>query len=646
MPHTAPPSATPATPKLATGVTEATQREAAARLPFSDRRDFDDAARGFLGTIDPPVIRRADGRPMIDLTAYGFLGADEAPATVNPGLWRHAKLAAHHGLYRVVDRVYQIRGFDQANMTVIEGESGLIVIDPLIYAETAGAALDLYYAHRPRRPVVAVVYTHSHGDHFGGVKGIVDEADVTAGRVTVIAPEGFLKEAVSENIYAGNAMARRAVYMYGPVLDRGPRGQVSAGLTATPAHGGTFTLIPPTDTVHTTGERRTVDGVEMVFQMANGTEAPSEFMIHFPGLRMFCSAEDAVHTMHNLYTLRGAEIRDAATWWKKLDESIELFGADTDVIIAQHHWPRWGKTDVITLLEHQRDLYKYLHDQSLRLANHGRTMDEIAEEMRLPPALENEWHCRGFYGTTNHNAKAVYQRYLGWYDSHPAHLHPLPAEQSAPRYVEAMGGAEATLDTARSAFAAGDYRWVAEVLTHLVFADPGNDEARSLQADTLEQLGYQAESAVWRNEYLMGALELRQGVRDLGAVKLATPDLLGAMTLDMLLDYAGIRLNGPRAWDRTSRFNWVFEQSGGTVTRYAVRLSNGTLIHTADKVLPDPDATVLWQRDALQRLLFGGSDLAAEVAAGRVRIDGEMAPVTDLFALLDDFPFWFPIVTP
>ncbi|MGW4029193.1 alkyl/aryl-sulfatase [Streptomyces sp. NPDC004838] len=646
MPKPAPTSSTAVAPKPATEATAAAQREIAARLPFSDRRDFEDAARGFIGTLDPPVIRRADGRPVIDLSAYEFLRSDEAPVTVNPSLWRHAKLSAYHGLYRVIDRVYQVRGFDQANMTIVEGESGLIVIDPLIYAETARAALDLYFEHRPHRPVVAVIYTHSHGDHFGGVKGIVDEAEVKAGRVTVIAPEGFLKEAVSENIYAGNAMTRRAVYMYGTVLGRGPRHQVSVGLTATPARGGTFTLIPPTDTVHTTGERRTVDGVEMVFQMANGTEAPSEFMIHFPALRMFCSAEDAVHTMHNLYTLRGAEIRDAASWWKKLDESIELFGADTDVIIAQHHWPRWGNADVVAFLERQRDMYKYLHDQSLRLANHGQTMVEIAERIQLPPALENEWHCRGFYGTVNHNAKAVYQRYLGWYDSHPAHLHPLPAQQSAPRYVEAMGGADALLGRARTAFTAGEYRWVAELLTHLVFADPGNDEARHLQADAFEQLGYQAESAVWRNEYLMGALELRQGVRDLGAVKLATPDMLGAMTLDMLLDYAGIRLDGPRAWSRSSSFNWVFEQADGTQARYAVRLSNGTLLYTADKTVPAADATVTWDREAFQRLLFGDSDLESEVAAGRVRVDGDKTLVADLFELLDDFPFWFPIVTP
>ncbi|MEU5979727.1 alkyl sulfatase dimerization domain-containing protein [Streptomyces sp. NPDC047315] len=639
------PSGTPA-PKPATEATVRAQQAFAAGLPFGDLRDFEDAERGFLGTIDPPVIHRADGRPMIDLSQYAFLASDEAPPTVNPSLWRHARLTAHHGLYKVIDGVYQIRGFDQANMTVVEGDTGVIVIDPLIYAETARAALDLYFAHRPRRPVVAVVYTHSHGDHFGGVKGVVDEADVAARRVTVIAPDGFLKEAVSENVYAGNAMTRRALYMYGPVLGRGPRGQVSAGLTATPAHGGTFTLVPPTDTVRETGERRTVDGVEMVFQMANGTEAPSEFMIHFPGLRMFCSAEDAVHTMHNLYTLRGAEVRDASAWWKKLDESIELFGADTDVIIAQHHWPRWGNADVIVFLERQRDLYKYLHDQSLRLANHGLTMTELAERVELPPALTQEWHLRGFYGTVNHNAKAVYQRYLGWYDSHPAHLHPLPAAQSAPRYVAAMGGPDALLTSAREAFDAGEYRWVAELLTHLVFAEPDNAEARHLQADALEQLGYQAESAVWRNEYLMGALELREGVRDLGAVKLTTPDVLAAMTTDMLLDYLGIRLDGPAAWGCDSSFDWVFREADGSEVRYAVRLRNGTLVHTPGKELKHPDATVVWDRDAFERVVFADGDLGTEIESGTVRVDGDRKVLIELFDLLDDFPFWFPIVTP
>ncbi|MGW6456546.1 alkyl/aryl-sulfatase [Streptomyces sp. NPDC055078] len=633
-------------PKPATAATLAAQRTAAAALPFSDTRDFDDAARGFIGTLTPPVIKRADGATVLDLTAYAFLDAEEAPGSVHPGLWRHARASNFHGLFQVMDGVYQVRGLDQANMTIIEGETGLLLIDPLTFAETAQAAMGLYFEHRPERPVRGVIYTHSHVDHFGGVRGIVDEEDVKAGRITVIAPEGFLEEAVSENLNAGNAMARRAVYQYGPVLPRGRFGQVSAGLTNSPPHAGSATLIPPTDIIVTTGEKRTVDGIEMVFQMANGTEAPAEFLVHFPGLRMLCSAEDATHVMHNIYTLRGAQIRDAATWWKKLDETVELFGAATDVIIAQHHWPRWGNADVVAFLEHQRDLYKYLHDEALRLANHGYTMNEVAEKLRLPPALEAEWHCRGFYGTTNHNAKGVYQRYLGWYDSHPAHLHPLPPEQAAPKYVEFMGGAEALLARAKEAFDAGEYRWVAEVLTHLVFADPGNTEARHLQADTLEQLGYQAESGPWRNEYLMGAFELRNGVRDLGKVQLATLEMLRAMTPDMLLDYAGIRLNGPRAWDRTSSFNWSFPQAGGTTASYAIRLRNGALVYTPGRVIDTPDASVTWEHESFHKVLCGASDLRSEIDAGAVRIQGDVSALTGLFDLLDEFPFWFPVVTP
>lgn len=631
--------------KPPTEVTRLAQQDSVAGLPFDDRRDFDDGMRGFVGALRGPVLG-ADGVPIMRPDAYEFVAGADAPASVHPSLWRHAQANLPHGLFEVIDGVYQVRGVDISNMTIVEGDSGLIVIDPLTYVETARAAMELYFAHRPERPVRAVIYTHSHADHFGGVKGVITDDDVRTGRVDVIAPAGFLAEAVAENVYVGTAMGRRSVYMYGSVLERGPRGQLNVGLGNALPHGGSVSLIAPTDTVAETGEKRTVDGVDMVFQMASGTEAPAEFLIHFPGRRLLCAAEDATHTMHNLYTLRGAQVRDAASWWKVLDEAIELFGDQTDVVIAQHQWPRWGHADVIDFLECQRDLYKYLHDQSLRLANQGYTMTEIAERLELPVGLAGQWHCRGYYGSVSHNAKAVYQRYLGWYDSHPAHLSPLPPEQSAVKYVEYMGGAAAILDRARAAYEFGEYRWVAEVLTHVVFADPDNAEARLLQADALEQLGYQAENATWRNEYLMGAVELRSGVRDLGAVTLTTEDVLGAMTPDMLLDYLGIRLDGPRAARSTARFNWTFEGTDGDVASYAVRLSNGALVYTKGKILPDPDATVVWRRDTFQRVLFGTAQLSTEVEAGRVRVDGERNALTELFGLLDTFPFWFPIVTP
>lgn len=629
-----------------TVATVAAQSDAIAGLPFDDRQDFADAARGFLGTLDDPVITRDDGGPVIDVDACRFVTERDAPPSVHPSLWRHAAANRPHGLFEVMPGVYQVRGLDISNMTIVETHTGLIVIDPLTYVETARAAIGLYFAHRPRRPVHAVIYTHSHADHFGGVKGVVDEQDVRSGRVAVIAPAGFLTEAVAENVYAGNAMARRSLYMYGSVLDQSPTGQLSAGLGTSLPHGGSLSLIAPTDTVSDTGEKRSVDGVDMVFQAAPGTEAPAEFLIHFPGLRMLCAAEDATHTMHNLYTLRGAQVRDAAKWWKVLDEAIELFGPDTDVVVAQHQWPRWGNTEVVAFLERQRDLYKYLHDQSLRLANQGYTAAEIAEELDLPEGLASQWHCRGYYGSVAHNAKAVYQRYLGWYDSHPAHLNPLPPSASAPKYVEYMGGSQQLLDRARRAWDDGEYRWVAEVLTHLVFAEPDNAAARQLQADALEQLGYQAENATWRNEYLMGATELRHGVRDLGAVELVTPDVLAAMTLDMLLDYLGIRLDGPRAGHIRSVFNWTFTDPGSADAVYAVRLGNGVVSYTRGKTLPDPDAAVTWPRDAFCRVLFGSTTVSDEIAAGTVHIVGDANAVRQLFDLLDDFEFWWPIMTP
>jgi alkyl sulfatase BDS1-like metallo-beta-lactamase superfamily hydrolase len=612
-------------------------------LPFSDRQDFEDAQRGFIATLPTPRIKSGDPRvPWAwDLTPYEFLTKDQAPATVNPSLWRIAQLNMNHGLFQVADRVYQIRGFDLSNMDIIEGDTGLIIIDPLIAPETARAGLDLYYQHRPQKPVVAVIYTHSHIDHYAGVKGVVSEADVKAGKVTILAPEGFLEEAVSENVYAGNAMGRRALYMYGPVLPKGERGQVDGGLGKSTSFG-VATLIPPTDTVTTTGETRTIDGVEMVFQMAPGTEAPAEMLIYFPQFRVLCTAEDATHTLHNVYTLRGAQVRNAKSWWKTLDETIELFGDQTDAVLAQHHWPMWEQQRIVTFLEKQRDLYKYIHDQSLRLANQGHTPVEIAEMIELPPSLAREWYNRDYYGSVSHNAKAVYQRYLGWYDSHPANLYPLPPEQAATKYVDFMGGAAAVIAKAKQSFDQGEYRWAAEVLKHVVFADPENEAAKHLQADALEQLGYQTENPTWRNEFLMGAFELRHGVVKVPIVT-ASPDTVLAMADDMLLDFMGIKLNGPKAWGTASAFTWTFPDSGGS---YAVMLRDGVLVYTADKQLPRVDATVTWPRASIVGVLVGTTTLDQEVAAGRVTIDGDQQKVNELIGLLDQFDPLFNIVTP
>jgi alkyl sulfatase BDS1-like metallo-beta-lactamase superfamily hydrolase len=616
--------------------------EARDELPWADRQDFEDARRGFVATLPDVTISNADGRIVWSLKQYAFVAAETPPATVHPSLWRQAQLNMNNGLFKVAERIYQVRAFDLSNMDLIEGDTGLIIVDPLISAETARAALALYRAHRPDKPVVAVIYTHSHVDHYGGVRGVVDEADVKSGKVKIFAPAGFLEHAVSENVMAGNAMSRRATYMYGALLPKGERGQVDAGLGKTTSLG-TVTLIPPTDSIAKTGERRTIDGIEFVFQMAYETEAPSEMLMYLPQFRALCAAEDATHTLHNLYTLRGAEVRNAKAWWKTLNEAVELFGDKTDVVFAQHHWPTWERERCLTFLKKQRDLYKYIHDQSLRLMNQGYTMNEIAETLRLPPQLARVWYNRGYYGSTSHDSKAVYQRYLGWYDSNPAHLNPLPPQEAATHYVEFMGGAEAVIAKARESFAAGQYRWVAEVLNHVVFADPANAEARRLEADALEQLGYQTENTTWRNEYLMAAFELRNGVPRAPATRAGSPDTVRAMTLDMFFDYMGVRLNGPKADGKAIAINWVFTDTG---QKYVLSLEDSVLVYTADKQLENPDATVTLERAALDDVVIGKTTLDKALADGRMKIDGQRAKLVELMSLLDTFDPMFNIVTP
>jgi alkyl sulfatase BDS1-like metallo-beta-lactamase superfamily hydrolase len=630
------------TRKEATPSTQAMHDDVRKQLPFEDTQDFEDARRGFIATLPEVTLKTQGGRVIWDLGLYRFLDREQPPATVNPSLWRQARLNLTNGLFRVTDRIYQVRGFDASNMTIIEGDTGLIILDPLISIETAQAALDLYRRHRANKPVVAVIHTHSHFDHFGGVKGVTSEEAVTAGKVKVFAPEGFLEEAISENIFAGNAMSRRSQYMFGMLLPRDDKGQVDVGLGKALSLG-TISLIPPTDLVHKTGETRVVDGVQMVFQMAPGTEAPAEMLIFFPGLKALCTAEDAVHTLHNLYTLRGAKVRDAVRWWKALNQTIELFGDRAEVAFAQHQWPTWGPRRVVTFLKKQRDTYKYIHDQTLRLMNSGYTMTEVGEMVTLPASLAREWYDRGYYGTVNHNAKAVYQCYLGWYDSNPANLYPLPPEDAAKKYVEFMGGSPKVIEKATAAYERGEYRWVAEVMKHVVFADPGNESARSLQADALEQLGYQAESAAWRNEFLMGAYELKNGPLKPAGVRTASPDALRAMTVEMLLDFMGILLDGPKAEGQTIMLNLRLTDTG---ERYALTLENSVLTYTANKQVPAADATLALARTALVDFLLGRTTLGKEIERGSASVEGSRQRIADLLALLVTFDPMFNIVTP
>ncbi|MEU1282494.1 alkyl sulfatase dimerization domain-containing protein [Streptomyces sp. NPDC005805] len=618
----------------------AAHEEIRRRYPFDDTRDADDERRGFLGTAAERLIRAEDGRVVWDLDAYGFL-TGQCPPTVNPSLWRQSGLVAGDGLFEVVPGVYQVRGFDLSNMTLIEGERGVFVVDPLISAETAAAALALYREHRGDRPVTGVLYTHSHVDHFGGVKGVLSRAEADAG-VPVVAPAGFLEHAVSENVYAGTAMARRAAYMYGAALPKGPRGQIGAGLGPTTSTG-TVTLIPPTLEVTRTGQTETIDGIRFVFQLTPGTEAPSELNLHLPDHAALCTAENATHTLHNLLTLRGAQVRDPHAWAGYLTETVQLFGDASDVVFASHHWPVWGRPRVLEFLTRQRDLYAYLHDQTLRLLNQGLTGPEIAERLELPPALERSWHTHGYYGSVSHNTKAVYQRYMGWFDGNPAHLWQHPPEAAAERYVEFMGGADEVLRRARQSFEEGDLRWVVQVVDHVLFADPENAGARELQADALEQLGYGSENGTWRNFFLTGALELRRGA--VGTPVVATaPDLMNALTPAQLFDSLAIRVDGPRAWDADLTVRWV-PADAEPVT---MRLRNGVLTYFSgpSPEAADPQVEIALGEAELRAILLGTADPAALAAEGRVRVTGDPGVLTELMGLLDEPDPDFAIVTP
>jgi alkyl sulfatase BDS1-like metallo-beta-lactamase superfamily hydrolase len=609
------------------------------RLPFADTDDFADARRGFVGGLSDPVIRATDGRVVWDADAYRFLDA-ECPDTVNPSLWRQSQLASIHGLFEVADGIYQVRGLDLSVMTLVEGDRGVLVIDPLISTECAAAALALYREHRGDRPVTGLLYTHSHVDHFGGARGVVSGEDVASGRVPVLAPDGFLEHAVSENVYAGGAMTRRATYMYGALLAKGPTGQVGAGLGQTTSTG-TVSLIPPTVDITRTGQQETVDGIHMVFQLAPNTEAPAEMHFLFPERRALCIAENATHNLHNVLTLRGAPVRDPHAWGSYLDEAIGLFAEHTDVMFAQHHWPRWGTDRIVGFLGTQRDLYRYIHDQALRLMNKGYLPAEIAEHLELPPSLEQEWHCRGYYGSVSHNLKAVYQRYLGWFDGNPAHLWPHPPEAAGERYVALAGGPEPLLAHAREAFERGDFRWVAEIVNHLVFADHDNAEARDLQAQALEQLAYGAENGTWRNVFLVGAQELRHGSG--GTAASLPPDFIVNLSNEQLFDALAIQIDGPRAGDRRIALHWRLTDTG---EEYDVTLEHGVLTHRRGAPRGPVDATVTVARGALNQALSGANTLEGLIGSGELAVDPDATKLAELLALLDPPDPSFAIVTP
>jgi len=636
-------------PKPATDVTRRSIAACSAALPLADTQDFDDATRGLIGRSSARQITAGDGRVVWDLDAYRFLDG-ECPDTANPSLWRQGQLLIQDGLFEVVPGIYQVRGYDLSVMSIIEGETGVIIIDPLISIETAAAAFALYCEHRGARPVTGMIYTHSHVDHFGGVKGIISEEHVAAGNCPVIAPAGFMEAAVAENVYAGVAMARRAGYMYGASVPKGPAGQIGAGLGQTTSMG-TVTLIPPTVDVTHTGQELVIDGVRIEFQMTPGTEAPAEMNFFFPDHGALCTAENTSHTLHNILTIRGAQVRDAHGWAHYLTETISLWGDRLDVVFASHHWPTWGRERAVEFLAMQRDMYLYLHDQTLRLMNQGYVGAEIAEILEMPPALAQQWHTHGYYGSVSHNVKAVYQRYMGWYDGNPANLWPHPPVSAAQRYVEAMGGADAALAVARRAWDEGDYRWAIEVCKHIVFDDETNEGARQLLADSFEQIGYGAECGTWRSAFMAGATELREGNFGTPAAT-ASADLIGALTVSQIFDSVAVRVDGPRAWDVHLVINWLvrddIDEAGVHGSRWWVtELRNGTLHHRrVDQPVGDVAASVTIDRNMFAPLLVGVTTLADAMASGSVEIEGDASVLGQLMGLLGPIDPAFPIVTP
>jgi len=603
-----------------------------------DYLDGEDAARRGLIAETDLVVTREDGRRVWDIPSYDFIEG-EAPPTVHPGLWRQASLHSVAALFEVVPGIYQLRGFDLANMTLVRGKAGWIVIDPLTNKQTAEAAWAFAMEHLETLPITAVIFTHSHVDHFGGVHGI---ADALADDAQIVAPVGFTAEATSENVLAGPAMQRRAGYMYGRNLPRSPRGHVDTGLGKTPAFDGQIGILEPTLIVDHTGQTEMLDGVEFVFQNAAGSEAPAELTAYLPATKAFLGAEIASRTLHNLYTLRGAKVRDALRWSDYIEQARTLF-EDAEVFVGQHHWPVWGRERVQRFLTEQRDTYKYIHDQTLRMANNGMTPSEIAEAIELPTSLRRGYHNRDYYGTLRHNSRAVYQFYFGWFDGNPAHLNPLPPEQAGKRYVELAGGPAALVEHAQTAFDAGDYRWAAELLDHLVFSGQADTDARALLASTYDQLGYQAESGPWRDFYLSGAYELRHGMPERVMNMADTAGLLRHIAVPVILDSMAARLNGPKAED--TELSLILSLPDLNESHY-LWIENAVLHHRASTSDDEADVSLTVSQDLFVDILTQQVSLGDLIGGDDLQVDGSRLKLIKFFSLLDKPDGVFAIVEP
>ncbi|WP_347942223.1 alkyl sulfatase dimerization domain-containing protein [Peribacillus simplex] len=631
-------------PMPATNATISANKAFYEQLNFKDKEDFKNAHKGFIAPLNMNPIKNSKGDVVWDSNRYSFIKEDQpASFTVNPSLWRQAQLQNITGLFKVVDGVYQVRGQDLSVLTIVEGKTGLIVLDTLSTIETAKAAMELYFEHRPKNPVSAIVISHSHADHFGGMKGIAQYAENPA-KVPIIVPADFNGEALSENILLGNIMSRRAGYMFGNLLPANERGFVTSGIGPGLSNGN-FSYLPPTMEVKDDIQTVEIDGITFKFLLTPDSEAPSEMHYYINDYKTLVVAENTGHTLHNIYTLRGAKTRDTLKWVKALDETVDLFGnEDIDAMVTAHTWPIWGKDHVLEQLESQRDLYKYIHDQTIRLANLGLTPDEIAEKLKLPEKLDKVWANRGYYGTLKHNVKAVYNFYLGYFNGNPSDLDTLPQEESGAKYIEYMGGEKKVIKQAKLDFKKGEYRWVAQVLKHVVMANPKNTEAKNLLANAYEQLGYTAESSVWRNFYLTGADELRNGVADSkGTGGMMNLDTLLNMPMDDFLKFLSIKLNGTKAENKIMTFNLTFTDSK---TNYMFDLDNSVFNFKKGEMASNPDATLILDRITFYQIALGREDLSKMEAAGKVSISGDKEQFEDFLSLLDQFQPKVNIVTP
>jgi alkyl sulfatase BDS1-like metallo-beta-lactamase superfamily hydrolase len=628
--------------------TEATKEANAAvlqALPFGNKQAFEDSARGFIAPLENNgVVKNAKGDTVYDAQRWDFLKGDQpAPDTVNPSIWRQAQIMQHYtGLFEVTKGIYQVRGLDISNITFIEAPDGVIVMDPLMSAETAKAGLDLYRKHRGNKPVVAVIFSHSHIDHYGGVKGVISQEDIDSGKVKVYAPEGFTEAALNEGVIGGNRQTRLSGYQYSQLVEPGPTGSMTSGLGLDNARG-TVTFAVPTNVIKEPVQKETIAGLDFEFMLAPDTEAPAEMFFYIPEYKALSTAEDAVHTQHNVYSLRGAKVRSAYNWGKYLKLADERWGDKAEVLYAPHHWPIWGKERVSDHLVKQSAAYKYLNDQSIRLANSGYDMIEAAEMLKLPKELQSEWSLRGYYGTTNHNVKAAIDKQFGWYNGNPATLHPLPRVEAAKKFVEYMGGADAIMQKAKADYDKGNYRWVMQALMQVVYADPSNMEARNLMADASEQLAYQSEGGTWRGWYLSAAKDLREGVKPMTVTVFASPDTVSAMPLELFFDYLSIRLDGPKAAGKTIEMNLDLPD---TKDKYLLVVQYGVLQYHKDQQTKGADVSLTMNRDTLNEIIGGKLKVEQGVTNGKIKLDGDPKKFEEFVGLMDTFDPWYQVVMP